>query len=185
MIKLLSAFIVTLGWMVVNIVGIVLGLILVPVGYYLSGLVLVPGLVNGEWIWMFRSRALWLWGNDEEGVDGFEVHHPMFARHPTFRMVWYWSAVRNPFNNIRFAKSVNAVPEPKEYRVWWNSPKYGWLIQQRYLLGFQVRLFGMRFWFGFKFKPSDLDGPLPEWDTRAQGLGFAMQFKKDPEARRP
>lgn len=179
--KLLTSCVAFVGMFVLQVTGILLGLVLVPYGF-VRGLVLVPGLVPGEYVWAFTSRWLWLWGNDEEGVDGNEVHSPHWASKPTFKGVWYWSAIRNPFNNIRFWEPIRTPARPDQYHVLWNNPKRGWLIRQGWwCLGFQLRVNGYRLWWGWKMKPNDLlTDALPSWDTRAEGMGFSLQAKRTP-----
>jgi hypothetical protein len=178
--KIFAAGVFTFLVAIFHVIGILLGLLLVPLGYKL-GLTIRGGKFSRKpYIWGFKSKWLWLWGNDEDGVDGrpHVISESVWLETPSFKTVFAWSALRNPFNNARFWKPV--IPNPSKYQVLWNNPSRGWLIRQGLLLGFQVRAFGWRLWLGIKFKPSDLDGPLPDWDTRSAGAGFALQLKKVP-----
>ncbi len=66
------------------------------------------------------GKLTWLWGNNEDGIFG---NGPV-----TRRQAFYWSAVRNPCNNLRFVPGVSVVGRP----LWhWSNGKFycqaGWL----------------------------------------------------------
>src|SRR5690606_23980281 len=106
----------------------------------LVGLVLlVPLCLFRMWSWrrsyvaQFRPRGpiaagwggwlTWLWGNEEDGVNG-----PMWWAERTraydggrLRLAWSayrWSALRNPVNNLRFVPGINPVIDPARVRHW-------------------------------------------------------------------
>jgi len=76
-----------------------------------------PAPVIFEWR---GGKLTWLWSNDEDGIFG---NGPI-----TRRQAFYWSAVRNPCNNLRFVPGVSVVGRP----LWhWSNGKFycqaGWL----------------------------------------------------------
>jgi len=72
-----------------------------------------------RWDWIGRELT-WIWGNDEDGI---------FGNGPITRWrAFYWSALRNPCNNLRFVSGVSGAGRP----LWhWTNGKYyaqaGWL----------------------------------------------------------
>lgn len=138
-----------------------------------------------EW----RPGWAWLWGNEEDGVDGLRdndyANGPWRERTkswPRWLRVIAWSAFRNPVGNLRFVHPFGFYIDPK--RVTWsgvyapdNTPSNGggwafttcgiysglWLIKGKY----QLRV-------GWKLKPEDANG-LRQDDYRRKGCGFAFQ----------
>lgn len=104
-IQVVSFGLMAIGWVVIA---------------FLAGLRL-KSLVGA--IWHFPSWA-WIWDNEIDGVCG-----PLS---PTPWNIYYWSALRNPVNNLRFVYGVSKVGRPLVYRTWkWLSRdfyyKFGWL----------------------------------------------------------
>jgi hypothetical protein len=59
------------------------------------------------WGW---PKPFWLWSNDADGVWGPYPHSRWYA--------FYWTALRNPVNNLRFVAGVSKVGRPLWYRTW-------------------------------------------------------------------
>jgi hypothetical protein len=138
------------------------------------------------------GRWTWLWGNEEDGVDGPDWWRDRMGIVPVVgklslrqRLVrswaaYRWSAFRNPVNNLRFIPYLNPVIVPTRIRhkLWGsNGAAFTWQGPYAGLLMFPVirgRVF--RFWLGWKLKPADAQGVAPD-DMRRVRCGFAIQFK--------
>jgi len=66
------------------------------------------------------GKLTWLWSNDENGI---------FGNGPVTRwQAFYWSALRNPCNNLRFVPGISGAGRP----LWhWSNGRFyaqaGWL----------------------------------------------------------
>lgn len=112
MIWVLFAFI-----QVVSFVLMVIGWVVIA---FLAGL-RAKSLMGATW--HFPGWA-WIWDNEIDGVCG-----PL---PPTRWNIYYWSALRNPVNNLRFVYGVSKKGRPLVYRTWkWLSRdfyyKLGWM----------------------------------------------------------
>jgi hypothetical protein len=117
----------TLGYIalfaLIQLVSLVLTLIGIPLVGFLS--IYRDWEVVGKLI-QWRGGALtWIWGNEENGIVG-----PGMAL--TRWNAFYWSALRNPCNNLRFVPGVSKVGRPLWYRTWMMFGKQfyakaGWL----------------------------------------------------------
>lgn len=94
------------------------------------GLLVISGLsISKSWIldgsiWHW-PRWAWIWDNE---IDGITPKGQLPTRWNTF----YWTALRNPVNNLRFIPSVSKVGRPLFYRTWkWMGKDYyfkaGWM----------------------------------------------------------
>jgi hypothetical protein len=127
----------------------------------------------------------WLWGNEEDGVNG-----PLWWRNRTgvlpsvsgvalaqrLARAWStyrWSAHRNPVNNLRFLPVVCPTINPTRIRSkQWDNGFFCWQGVYAGVMHFPVirgRVF--RFWLGWKLKPEDAQG-VPAEDFRATGCGL-------------
>jgi hypothetical protein len=93
----------------IQLVSLVLAIIGIPVVGLLAYLYAwVP--IAGKFQW--RGGALtWIWGNEENGIVG-----PGMALNRW--NAFYWSAIRNPCNNLRFLPGISRVGRPLLYRTW-------------------------------------------------------------------
>jgi hypothetical protein len=66
-----------------------------------------PSLPTVVWGW---PRPFWIWSNSEDGVWGPYPHSRWYA--------FYWTALRNPVNNLRFVPGISMVGRPLWYRTW-------------------------------------------------------------------
>jgi hypothetical protein len=139
------------------------------------------------------------WSNDEDGVEAGEE----LVGYPTWMRIIYWSAIRNPANNLRFVKGLSCRVDPDKVEfdcsgvynfngVHTITTNYLYfydddLFRFRSLtwcglysnLRIQFKMFGKiwRFWIGWKIYPHDSLGITPT-DYRRFGAGFATQFKR-------
>lgn len=157
-------------------------------------------IINGREILSWKSRLFFIWGNQEDGLAGAEE----FKDKPLWFRIIYWSAYRNPSNNLRFISwlTVKIKPEEVRFKVFgkildFNGnevdliPQYTILDDDRYRfttltwqggygnVRFQFKIFGKiwRLWLGHKILPEDAYG-LWELDYRRFGAGFGTQFKR-------
>lgn len=68
----------------------------------------------------------WVWSNDEDGVYPGWYHRINYSW-SIARVIFTWTAVRNPCNNLRFVRGVSKPGRPLWY---WSNGKYyakaGW-----------------------------------------------------------
>lgn len=99
------------AWLIVaRIIGIVTGLVMVPVAIPFR----VAGLSgsDGRPIVNLPSWA-WLWGNDFDGLTGdkrgwWAANTPFGWAADSFAAMFWWAAIRNPANNMRFLDAFSA-----------------------------------------------------------------------------
>lgn len=180
----------------------------------LLGLVLIPPLailhkytsktevsiVNGRDILNFKYKLMFPWNNNEDGIVAGEE----FLGYPTWFRIIYWSAIRNPANNLRFVKGLSCKIEPSKVKYVGTTPvrqdanvteisgpmiyrydddrfTFISLTYQGFYsnLRIQFKMLGKvwRFWIGWKLYPHDSLG-IDENNYRAKGAGFATQFKR-------
>jgi hypothetical protein len=163
----------------INIPTIILGLVLVPIAAACMAYHRIY-LTN---VWHFNWRLMWLWDNYEDGIanDTYIKFNSMFMR------IVYWSAIRNPSNNLRlvpylscqvnplkvkFVGSLNKITEydskTPQWFICWQGLYSCWYYQ--FMLGGKLR----RIWIGWKIYPTDIYGVT---EYRKRGAGFATQFK--------
>lgn len=140
------------------------------------------------WKWMFP------WDNFEDGIanDTYVKYDSMFMK------IVYWSAIRNPANNLRIVPylsldidpakvkwtggphglptSYDLKPPAKEWFIAWCGLYSGIWIQRTFLPSWVPLIGGFRrFWLGWKIFPSDVYGVTGH---RVHGAGFATQYKR-------
>ena len=189
-------------FLIFRTVMILLGLILIPPMAILHKLTTKSqwSTINnaGKEILVWKFSFMWPWSNEEDGVVAGEE----FLSMPTWFRIIYWSAIRNPANNLRFVKGLSVELEPSKIRHVATTPvnilghDYGftdlyaldmdeycfvYLCWQGIYSNFRVqfKMFGKiwRFWIGWKIYPHDSYGISPT-DYRNRGAGFATQFKR-------
>lgn len=130
----------------------------------------------------------YIWGNEEDGV--LAGHQYKDYKDDDWQ-VWYWSAVRNPTNNLRFIPIlscrvdpnlidwVGSLPEsasPKAYDMKTALWYYCWQgLYTNFYWQFYLKDDLYRFWIGWKLYPADILGVT---EYRKYGAGFAVQFKR-------
>jgi hypothetical protein len=143
------------------------------------------------WEWDF----MWLWGNDEDGIWAGEQYLDLRLK---FLQIIYWSAWRNPVNNLRFCWPLTCMVEPQLVNFIgsfmdsdtkyisadeikrYDSPEPQWFFCWQGLYSnfyWQFRIFKKlwRFWIGWKIMPADKLFGISEY--RKKGSGFALQLK--------
>ena len=118
-------------------------------------------------------RWAWLWGNDFDGLLGdkrgwWANNTPFGVAVDSYLAMWWWAAVRNPVNNLRFVKGINcpvsqcAIVNQGDYTVE-DKPGQG---------GFQfvTAYSGSSTWYGLYW--------VHEWsDTRALVVRLGYKIK--------
>lgn len=200
MIKLPIFILSWIAFLLFRTLMILLGfVIIVPAAFFYDKLSsLEISRINGRWIRNWKYRFMYPWSNDEDGIEAGEE---LIGWPRTFRII-YWSAIRNPANNLRFVKGMSCLIEPQNVKYVATKPKMleGYYLkflspeaydmdQLRFIsltwhgyysnLRIQFKMLGKiwRFWIGWKIYPHDSLGIDPS-DYRAQGAGFATQFKR-------
>ena len=145
-----------LTWAIATFV--VYQLVMIPL--WLLGWVAVPLAIKfGQWERSAMNGALiynapawlWLWGNDEDGLDPvwYRVANPTWS---PFKRQLIWAAWRNSVNNVRCIKWLHPAPVAERIRfVRWGD---SWLC-----------------WQGVLYYPEDVKGVDPT-DWRCWGTGF-------------
>lgn len=157
---------------------ILLGLVLVAAGVYFR-------------LYVYRGPKLawspgfmWLWGNDENGIDGAYGSLPTGwpkTMWPKWRQIFVWSALRNSVGNARWTRAFGMTVDPFKVQLFrFASPSDAWLKEGPYL----VRQ-GWRYELKFCWSPTQ-----PDWHKRryfwigyriaqqtavTSGVGFAFQ----------
>jgi hypothetical protein len=201
MIRLIYFIPIWLLFLLFRTLMIVLGLIIIPplaILYKLTTKTEIS-IINGRPILNWKYKLFWLWSNQEDGILAGEE----LLKYPNSIRIIYWSAIRNPANNLRFVPFFLVIPNPSKikYKLYGkikdlqdniiettdltilDSDKYRYITityQGLYSnLRIQFKMFGKiwRFWLGWKLLPGDILG-LWELDYRRYGSGFATQFKR-------
>ena len=112
MIKLPIFILTWIGFLLFRTVFIVVGLFLIPpmalLYNYTSGM--ETSKINGRFIRNWKYGFMYPWSNDEDGIiAGSEL-----IGYPAFIRIIYWSAIRNPANNLRFVKGLNCIINPDD-----------------------------------------------------------------------
>lgn len=184
-------------WAVYSAVALVLwivGAAIIPVMAWRQWWELRPSFAYADRrpVMCWRSRLVdRVWGNAEDGVTGAEWYRALHADWPARRCAVFWSAFRNPTNNMRFWPIVNPVIVPRRvhylgafdaeqqardtgafaFTLTWQGAFAG----LRLIVPMRGELY--RVWWGYKLRPSDRDGVDPH-DYRFPRCGFATQVKR-------
>lgn len=116
MIRLIYLLPICILFLLFRTIMILIGLIVVPLLsiFYKFTTKSVWATINnaGKEILVWKYKLFWPWSNDEDGVVAGEE----FLKMPKwFRMI-YWSAIRNPANNLRFVKYLSVKINPKKVK---------------------------------------------------------------------
>lgn len=137
----------------------------------------------------FKSRWMWLYGNEEDGVDGLRGGDPAQSKWATEsagwsvrKRIWRWSALRNPLNNLRYVPLMTPKFHPDRIHFVgldheMQDGEGGWFfIWQGLYSAFRFETKTHRLWIGWCFKPQDTRG-IPDNDTRLPRADFKAQLK--------
>lgn len=148
----------------------------------------------GRQITAWKPKWAWVYGNEEDGVEGAAWWQAAKAKWPKWLRTYWWSAIRNPVNNDRFVYPLGIIIDPAKIKSWGNvtdSPqddeareqtlRFRWCYTvQGPFSGFWARVpvwkqryFNIRC--GWKLLPKDARG-VPDYDYRKPGCGFGLQF---------
>lgn len=117
-------------------------------------------------------RWMWLWGNDEDGLDPewYRVANPTWSAN---KRMMIWSCWRNSVNNIRCVKWLHPAPVPSRIRVHrWGDDWLCWqgpFSQLRFGYTWRGKPYVLNC--GWRYYPYDALGVDPN-DWRCWGTGF-------------
>lgn len=159
-------------------------LLLQTLGYVLVPLAILfrqqqTSYVTGEPI-VNAPGWLWLYGNDEDGLDPpwYQTANPTWS--PWLRM-WVWAAWRNPVNNLRFIKSLHPPPRVGGVKLITFGPckmlYQDWACNllipiDRWFPSYQWYYIGWKYWL-YDLEVTDYSG-----DWRRFGCGFGSNKVK-------
>jgi hypothetical protein len=75
-----------------------------------------------SWWLVSLPRWAWIWGNDREGAKGdrrgyWDANGIVWGGSDQFLNQWWWLAVRNPVNNMRFTRGLSVNMREAKTRV--------------------------------------------------------------------
>lgn len=170
----------------------VIGLVVVPIAVLLGAYrYRLSERYPERYVLSWTSNWLWVWGNEEDGVDGvpldMKMHRPF--KNIEWRMrtqnwserrrVIAWAALRNAASNLRFTK-WGLLIDPRKIVVHHNSGGE-WFVSQGWRSTYWYQGRRWRFWIGWNIKPWDYSPfatALAEGDPRGAGAGFKSQIKR-------
>lgn len=194
-----------------TVVAIPMWLLGIPVCLYLSLTRQYEFRKSKLWsydILAWTPKWVYPWGNEEDGVDGARGGQKWSD--DTFQMAWWfkktagwpewlvlfwWTAIRNPTNNLRFIKPFGFTLKPQDYydltevedignaesphETW--PGKWKWFFARyRGYTALYVAYSNVRFRIGWNIYPSDLAYRNYFDDAyRTKGIGFKLQLQRD------
>lgn len=108
--KILEALLQWLWLIIARLAGIITGLVVVPLAIPFR----VPGVSGSDGRPIVNlPRLTWLWGNDFDGLTGdkrgwWKANTPFGWAVDSFLAMFWWAAIRNPANNMRFLDAFSA-----------------------------------------------------------------------------
>jgi len=145
---------------------------------------------KGKIITAWTYKFMWPWGNEEDGI----YHGLQFKDLSSERLqIVYWSAFRNPANNLRYVKWLGADLSPEKIKYVGSlgssiesankynlvdKPLWFYAWQGAYSNIYVIFFIGKdlyKFRIGWKVHPFYIFGIPP---GRKEGTGFGMQFKR-------
>lgn len=200
MIKLPIFILIWILFLIFRTVIILLGLIIVPPLAILNEWTTKYQIsrINNRLIINWKWKLFYLWSNDEDGIlAGSEL-----LKYPNWVRIIYWTAIRNPANNLRFIKYISCQLQPGKIKyvvseckklngVVWDKPSIFFYDDDAFRfisltyqglfsnlrIQFKMNGYIWRFWIGWKIYPHDSLG-ISSSDYRRFGAGFATQFKR-------
>lgn len=191
---------------VIDIPLMLLGWILIPIAAALKRYEMRASEVNDKQILAWKDAPMWVYGNEEDGINGGAGYYaPNISE---WTRIVLWTANRNPTNNLRYIQGLNvnvikervgfigslgdsdtaavvlkAIGYPDYLKKYDNPelkiPQWFFIWQGAYCGWYwQFNLFGKlkRLWIGWKLYPTDI---LPDTQLgyRLHGAGFALSFR--------
>ena len=168
-------------WLVSSLLyNLISVLVLQTLGYFLIPVAILfrreeTSYVTGQPI-VNAPLWLWLYGNDEDGLDPpwYREANPTWG---AWRRMWAWAAYRNPVNNLRFIEWLH--PRPKVGQV--IERKYGtWtMLYQGWACNMLIPVGKGWLYIGWKYWPYDLTATVQnEGDWRFYGCGFGTHWDR-------
>lgn len=101
-------------FILIQLVSLVLQLVGLPVCAYLA--------LCGNWRTQNNQplhfpKWAWIWDNQEDGVCPYTYMRENLPWSIS-RVCFYWTALRNPVNNLRYVPGVSKVGRPLFYNTW-------------------------------------------------------------------
>lgn len=108
-----------LNWsliLVIRIPATILGLVIVPIGllFKVESNINQPfSIYNTDRYWWHVGlpKLFYLWSNARDGLKGdkrgWYDAHTYFKNSDSFLSQWWWGAIRNPVNNMRFIRGIS------------------------------------------------------------------------------
>lgn len=187
----LTTFLIMVGW------------VIIPIAAVCRAFESSRSNRDGREIVKWSAPLIWLWGNDEDGVLGGRQYKDFKS---DILQAIYWTALRNPVNNLRFVPKLSCKINPMKVRfegtfasdyergdirvdptelkirIKMHDTKVPhWFFAWQGIYSnfyWQFNLFGLRrFWIGWKIYPTDIYG-IVSTNYRYHGTGFAIQFKR-------
>jgi hypothetical protein len=190
--RLLYAVPIWLLFLMCQIPFFILGWILIPLAAackaYETRISPVTGKTGVHWTW----KIMFPWGNEEDGILAGQIYRDFKN---DFLQIVYWTALRNPTNNLRYVPHISCKINPKKvgfigsfgsssFHYHETLLKYDTKVPQwffawqglysNFYVQFNLRGKLRRFWIGWKIFPTDIYGVT---EYRKHGAGFATQWK--------
>lgn len=113
----------TLLLLFVKIVCVLLGFIIVAVAlpFRKESKIKYPMTqYAGEWWHVGLPEWAWIWSNDRDGLLGdrrgwWKTHTPLGQHYTSFFSMYWWAAIRNPANNLRYTSLMGCNVEDCDY----------------------------------------------------------------------
>jgi hypothetical protein len=126
--------------------------------------------INGSTI-SSPPAALWVWGNDEDGMSC--AWYEASTGWPKWISDYVWTGWRNAYSNLRFVRWLNPPPDPSKMKsltagglsLTW----MGWRV------GMQYKTSAGTLQVGWQYVPEDLKGLAPT-DWRRFGAGQTLSW---------
>ena len=184
MINLLWAIPIWCIFIVIYVPMILLGWILIPLAVLFGAYEVRQSQFYDKQILSFTWPIMFPWGNEEDGISAGRQYKDCG---PEWKQIIYWTAVRNPVNNLRFVPILSVIVNPKKVRFIGNLddiqlydtkiPQWFFAWQGPYAnFYWQFNFLGhlRRFWIGWVIYPTDIFGVT---NYRKFGAMFTIQFK--------
>lgn len=113
--RILSSVLLWFLFSCLRTVLIVLGWILIPIALSFKAYAFRESSITGrtklQWTW----KLMWAWSNEEDGIYAGEE----FPDAPFWFRILYWTAFRNPVNNLRYISGLNCKVNP--FKIWYTG----------------------------------------------------------------
>lgn len=181
---------VWISMFVLRTILIVLGHIMIPIAMLFKAYEVRQSKFYDKKILTWTWDIMYLWGNEEDGIDGGPGYPFNGETWSQTRKIWTWTAVRNPVNNLRFVrpfsfkydnvkdiKWIGTEPDALKHQ---KVPNY-YFASYKFYSCFRVHWTGSdgklkEFWVGWKIRPSNaITGVSP---YQVPGVGFTSQISK-------